>query len=204
MQDNLVKSISHILLWFWPCAIHLWLSKDNIRHCKSHVCHVTFASTPAKKRKLLWCTVYFLIQLQFTGWYNHRSKSVLYFSHVETVEIWVIWNVTLEFVTEKLMQLWWNAAGHVPGHFYFLSSHDTVWLISTQNPSCVAMSNMWFNSFDANWCDVDVCRDPQNVSTSIVTQHSCLKVVDAKCGSAILKFTSHGLREKLRDNERTT
>ena len=29
---------------------------------------------------------------------------------VENVEILVIWNAIREFVTEKLIQLWWNAA----------------------------------------------------------------------------------------------
>ena len=33
--------------------------------------------------------------------------------------------------------------------FCFLSSRDVVWLISTQNPSCVALHNVWFDSFVA-------------------------------------------------------
>ena len=36
---------------------------------------------------------------------------ILYFYCVENVEILVIWNAIREFVTEKLTQLWWNAAG---------------------------------------------------------------------------------------------
>ena len=37
------------------------------------------------------------------------------------------------------------------------------------------------------WCDVDVCRDPGNVSTSIIAQHTVLRVVNAwECGSVIL------------------
>ena len=35
---------------------------------------------------------------------------ILYFYCVENVEILVIWNAICEFVTEKLIQLWWNAA----------------------------------------------------------------------------------------------
>ena len=35
---------------------------------------------------------------------------ILYFYCVENVEILVIWNAIREFVTEKLIQLWWNAA----------------------------------------------------------------------------------------------
>ena len=35
---------------------------------------------------------------------------ILYFYCVENVEILVIWNAIHEFVTEKLIQLWWNTA----------------------------------------------------------------------------------------------
>ena len=35
---------------------------------------------------------------------------ILYFFCVENVEILVIWNAISEFVTETLIQLWWNAA----------------------------------------------------------------------------------------------
>ena len=35
---------------------------------------------------------------------------ILYFYCVENVEILVTWNAIREFVTEKLTQLWWNAA----------------------------------------------------------------------------------------------
>ena len=35
---------------------------------------------------------------------------ILYFYCVENVEILVIWNAIGKFVTEKLIQLWWNAA----------------------------------------------------------------------------------------------
>ena len=38
---------------------------------------------------------------------------------------------------------------HAWSHFCFLSSRDVVWLISTQNPSCVALHNVWFDSFVA-------------------------------------------------------
>ena len=37
-------------------------------------------------------------------------KPILHFYCVENVEILVIWNPIREFVTEKLIQLWWNAA----------------------------------------------------------------------------------------------
>ena len=39
---------------------------------------------------------------------------ILYFYCFENVEILVIWNVIGEFVTEKLIQLWWNAASQAP------------------------------------------------------------------------------------------
>ena len=35
---------------------------------------------------------------------------ILYFYCVENVEILVIWNTIREFVSDKLTQLWWNAA----------------------------------------------------------------------------------------------
>ena len=35
---------------------------------------------------------------------------ILYFYCVQNVEILVIWNVIREFVTETLIQLWWNTA----------------------------------------------------------------------------------------------
>ena len=37
-------------------------------------------------------------------------NSISYFYCVENVEILVIWNAIHKFVTEKLIQLWWNAA----------------------------------------------------------------------------------------------
>ena len=40
----------------------------------------------------------------------YRSNPVLYFYCAENVEILVIWNAIREFVTEKPIQLWWNAA----------------------------------------------------------------------------------------------
>ena len=90
------------------------------------------------------------------------------------VEILVIWNAIREFVTKKLMQIWWNPAVHARSHFYFLSSRDVVWLITTQNPSCVALRNVWLTVLLHNyqnlilrvvicrWCNVDMCRGPGN------------------------------------------
>ena len=85
---------------------------------------------------------------------NVVYNPILYIYYVENVEILVIWNAIREFVNKKLIQLWWNAAaqgpaGHAWSHFCFLSSRDVVWLISTQNPSCVALHNVWFDSFVA-------------------------------------------------------
>ena len=39
------------------------------------LCQVTLASTPAEKRQLPRRTVYFLVQMQLTGRYDHRSES---------------------------------------------------------------------------------------------------------------------------------
>ena len=46
-------------------------------------------------------------------------------------------------------ETWPGPAAHAWRHFCFLSSRDVVWLISTQNPSCVALHNAWFDSFVA-------------------------------------------------------
>ena len=63
-----------------------------------------------------------------------NPNPILYFYCDENVKILVIWNAIREFVTEKLMQLWWNQAVHAWSQFCFLSSRDVVRLISTQNP----------------------------------------------------------------------
>ena len=42
----------------------------------------------------------------------HRVHDILYFYCVEIVAILLIWNAIREFVTEKLIQLWWNADAH--------------------------------------------------------------------------------------------
>ena len=47
----------------------------------------------SRKRQLPRWTVYFLVQMQLTGRYDHRPESDFVF---------------LLFVTEKLIQLWWN------------------------------------------------------------------------------------------------
>ena len=57
------------------------------------------------------------------------------------------------------------------------------------------------------WCDVDVCRDPGNVSTSIIAQHtvswfeSCTRQGVWVCDP---EFASRGLCAIARDNGRTT
>ena len=38
--------------------ISLSLSTDSGCHCKSSICHITLASTPAEKQKVLRCTVF--------------------------------------------------------------------------------------------------------------------------------------------------
>ena len=81
---------------------------------------------------------------RYISWYKYSLQAdttiypnpILYFYCVENVGILVIWNAIREFVTEKLIQLWWNTAMHARRLFCFLSSHDVVWLISTQNPTC--------------------------------------------------------------------
>ena len=104
---------------------------------------------PAEKQKLPRCTIYFLVQIQFTGWHDRWPKSDF---------IFLLWRKC-----QNLSYLKYNSrichreahatlvkpAAHARRHFCFLSSRDVVWLISTQNPSCVALHNVWFDSFVA-------------------------------------------------------
>ena len=83
----------------WP---PLWESRIGIRH-------VTLASTLAEKRQLPRWTVYFLVQMQLTGRYDHRPESDFVFLLCRKCRN-LIWNAIREFVTEKLIQLWWNPA----------------------------------------------------------------------------------------------
>ena len=56
--------------------------------------------------------------VRYISWYRWSwqvdttigPNPILHFYCVENIEILVIWNTIREFVTEKLIQLWWNAA----------------------------------------------------------------------------------------------
>ena len=90
-------------------------------------------------------------------------------------------------------------AAHAWRHFCFLSIRDVVWLNATQNPSCVALHNVWFDSFVA-WllkynvacCDLSLvrCRCVQRSRKRKYLYYRstyCLRVVNAwECGSVIL------------------
>ena len=54
------------------------------------------------------------------------------------------------------------------------------------------------------WCDVDVCRDPGNVSTSIIINIPFESCVDTGVRVCEPEFVSQGHRVKARDNGRTT
>ena len=152
--DNLVRRILHIRLRFWLHAICLRLSTNNGRHCENPVCHVTLASTPAKKWQLPRWTVYFLVQMQLTGRYDHWSESDFVF-----LLCWKCRNLTYLKCYSRIChpdahltlvkRVHAGPAAHAWIHFCFLSSRDVVWLNSTQNPSCVALHNVWFDSFVA-------------------------------------------------------
>ena len=152
MQDNLVRCISHIRLWFWLRAICLRLSTNNGRHCENPVCLVTLASTPTEKRQLPRWSVYFLAQMQLTGRYEHRPESSFVFLLCQKC-----WNLSYlkcdsrichpEAHPTLVKRGHTGLAAHAWSHFCFLSSRDVGWLISTKNPSCVALHNVWFDSF---------------------------------------------------------
>ena len=153
-QDNLVRHISHIQLRFWLRAICLRLSTNSGRHCENPVCHVTLVSTPAEKRQLPRWTVYFLVQMQFTGRYDHRSETDFVY-----LLCWKCWNFSYLKCDSRICHQETHPtlvkrgragpAAHAWSHFCFLSSRDIVWLISMQIPSCVALHNVWLDSFVA-------------------------------------------------------
>ena len=112
------------------------------------VCHVTLASTPAEKRQLPRWTAYFLVQMQLQVDTTIGPNQIMYFYCVQLFEMRFA-NCHREAHPTLVKRghagppaLAWN-------HFCFLSSRDVVWLISTQNPSCVALHNVWFDSFVA-------------------------------------------------------
>ena len=127
---------------------------NNGRHCENPVCHVTLASTPAEKRQLPRWTVYFLVQMQLTGRYNHQPESDFVFLLCRKCR-----NLSYLKCASRLChpeahptlvkRSRTGSAAHAWSHFCFLSSRNVVWLISTQNPSCVALHNVWFDSFVA-------------------------------------------------------
>ena len=140
----------------WLRAICLRLSTNNGRHRENPVCHVTLASTPAEKRQLSRWMVYFLVQMQLTGRYDHHSESDFVFLLCRKCR-----NLSYlkcdSGICHREAHPTLVKRGHArasracvkPLNFCFLSSRDVVWLISTHNPSCVALHNVWFDSFVA-------------------------------------------------------
>ena len=144
-----LRCISHIRLRFWLRAISLRLSTNNGRHCESPVCHVTLASTQPLKRKLPRCTVYFLVQIQFTGRYGHWPDSDFVFLLCRKCQNLSYLKYNSGICHREAHATLVKPAAPARRHFCFLSSRDVVWLISTQKPSCVALRNVWFDSFVA-------------------------------------------------------
>ena len=70
-----LRRISDIWRRFWLRAISLRLSTNNGRQCENPVCHITLASTLAEKWQLPRWTIYFLVQMQFTGRYDLQTES---------------------------------------------------------------------------------------------------------------------------------
>ena len=148
MQGNLVRRISHIQLRFWPRAISLRLSTNNGRHCESPVCHVTLTSTQPKNGNCC--------DARYISWYRYSSQvdttidpnPILYFYCVENVKIWVIWKTIREFVTEKLMRLWWKQPRLRDD--ISASCQAATWFGWFQHRiHRVALRNVWFDSFVA-------------------------------------------------------
>ena len=104
---------------------------------------------PAEKRKLPRCTVYFLVQIQFTGRYNHLPRSDFIFLLCRKCQNLSYLKYNSRICHREAHATLVKPAAPARRHFCFLSSRDVVWLISTQNPSYVALRNVWFDSFVA-------------------------------------------------------
>ena len=127
-----------------PTVYKQWPRENPVRH-------VTLASTPAEKPQLPRWTVYFLVQMQLTGRYDHWSESDFVFLLCRKCR-----NLSYLKCDSRICHREAHptlvkrgrtgSAAHAWSHFCFPSSRD-VWLISTQNPSCVALHNVWFDSF---------------------------------------------------------
>ena len=146
-----LRRISHIRLRFWLRAICLRLSTNNGRHCENPLCHVTLASMPVKKWQLPRWTVYFFVQMQLTGRYDHRFESDFVFLLCRNLSYLKCDSRVCHREAHPTLVKRGHAgpAAHAWSHFCFLSSRNVVWPISTQNPSCVALHNVWFDSFAA-------------------------------------------------------
>ena len=104
---------------------------------------------PAKKRKLPRCTVYFLVQIQFTGRYGHWPDSDFVFLLCRKCQNLSYLKYNSGICHREAHATLVKPAAPARRHFCFLSSRDVVWLISSQKPSCVALRNVWFDSFVA-------------------------------------------------------
>ena len=63
---------------------------------------------PAEKRKLPRCTVYFSLQIQFTGRYDHWPESDFVFLLCRKCQNLSYLKYNSRISTEKLMRHWWN------------------------------------------------------------------------------------------------
>ena len=127
---------------FWLRTICLQLSTNNGRHRENPVCHITLATTPAEKRKLTQCTAYFLVQIQFTGRYDHRSESDFVFLLCRKCR-----NLSYLQCDSRICHLREAHAtllnhSHACAKAFLFPVKPLVWLISTQTPSCVALRNV--------------------------------------------------------------
>ena len=109
--------------------------------------HTRFNS--AEKRKLLRCMVYLLVQIQFTGRYDHWPETDFVFLLCRKCQNLSYLKNNSRICHREAYATLVNPAAPALRHFCFLSSRDVVWLISAQNPSCVALRNVWFDSFVA-------------------------------------------------------
>ena len=118
-------------------------------HRENPVCHVTLASTPAKKWKLTRCTVYI-------SWYKYSLQvdttidrnTILYFHCVESRSLSYL------KCDSRICHREAHAALVKHSHacakaFLFPVKRRRDLVDLTQNPSCVALHNVWFDSFVA-------------------------------------------------------
>ena len=105
---------------------------------------------PAEKRKLPRCTVYFLVQIQFTGRYGHWPDSDFVFLLCRKCQNLSYLKYNSGICHPPRSSCDYGETGRACATTFLLPVKSRRGLVdSTQKPSCVALRNVWFDSFVA-------------------------------------------------------